>query len=132
MISICLFCSAEIEHYPSYNRKYCSVKHQAMHRSKLAIESGTAPFKMVRNYLIYENNNTCSSCGLQDWNDKPLTMHCDHIDGNRNNNDIKNLRLLCPNCHSQTDTWCQKNESSEGKKRRMDAFYKHVYKTVPR
>ena len=32
-----------------------------------------------------------------------------HIDGNNKNDDLKNLRLLCPNCHSQTDTWCGKN-----------------------
>ena len=43
------------------------------------------------------------------WNNKPLSFHLDHIDGNRNNNQRSNLRLLCPNCHSQTPTWGVKN-----------------------
>jgi predicted RNA-binding Zn-ribbon protein involved in translation (DUF1610 family) len=36
-----------------------------------------------------------------------------HVDGNRNNNDLSNLQLLCPNCHSQTDNFCSKNRKDE-------------------
>lgn len=51
----------------------------------------------------------CSICGIDSWNEKPLSLQLDHIDGDRLNNFIENLRLLCPNCHSQTDTYCGKN-----------------------
>jgi DNA-directed RNA polymerase subunit N (RpoN/RPB10) len=49
--------------------------------------------------------NECVACGLgPSWNEKPLTLELDHIDGNRLNNELGNLRLLCPNCHAQTET----------------------------
>ena len=45
------------------------------------------------------------------YNGKPLTLQLDHIDGNPINNNLENLRFLCPNCHSQTDTFAGKNPS---------------------
>ena len=53
--------------------------------------------------------NICSICGLLPiWNDKPLTLQLDHINGVRLDNRIGNLRILCPNCHAQTDTFAGK------------------------
>ena len=47
----------------------------------------------------------CSECKTGPvWNDKPLTLEVDHVDGNWLNNLLSNLRFLCPNCHSQEDT----------------------------
>jgi hypothetical protein len=51
----------------------------------------------------------CSSCGLEDWRGGPIPLQLDHIDGDRTNNELKNLRLLCPNCHALTDTYCGRN-----------------------
>jgi 5-methylcytosine-specific restriction endonuclease McrA len=53
--------------------------------------------------------NSCQSCGLADWRGNPLTMHLDHINGLRGDNRIENLRMLCPNCHSQTPTYGGRN-----------------------
>ena len=48
----------------------------------------------------------CAECGLlPEWNGKPLTLQVDHIDGDRFNNVLENLRFLCPNCHAQTETF---------------------------
>ena len=55
--------------------------------------------------LILERGHICESCNLQMWLNKPITLELDHIDGDSFNNVKTNLKLLCPNCHSQTPTW---------------------------
>lgn len=53
--------------------------------------------------------NKCVHCDLKNvWNNKPIVLHIDHINGNHFDHRIENLRFLCPNCHSQTDTYCSK------------------------
>lgn len=48
----------------------------------------------------------CEECGLGPfWNSKKLTLQLDHKDGDRTNNALENLRILCPNCHTQTHTF---------------------------
>ncbi len=52
----------------------------------------------------------CEICGLTDlWLDKPIVLELHHIDGNRYNNDLTNLQILCPNCHSQTHNYRRRN-----------------------
>lgn len=52
----------------------------------------------------------CESCGLTEWRDKPLSLELHHVNGDGHDNRLENLRLLCPNCHSQTDTWAARNK----------------------
>lgn len=51
----------------------------------------------------------CEICSISEYNNKKISLELDHIDGNMNNNKLENLRILCPNCHSQTDTYKGKN-----------------------
>lgn len=51
----------------------------------------------------------CCKCNNTTWNDQPIPLELDHIDGNHRNNNISNLTILCPNCHAQTPTYCGKN-----------------------
>jgi Zn finger protein HypA/HybF involved in hydrogenase expression len=63
--------------------------------------------RLVENNLL---EYKCSSCGIIDiWNDKPISLQLDHINGINNDNRLENLRFLCPNCHSQTETYCGKH-----------------------
>jgi len=58
---------------------------------------------------------TCDLCHLPAlWQGKPLCLHIDHKNGLGTDNRTENLRFLCPNCHSQTDTYCGRNK--RGKK----------------
>lgn len=55
----------------------------------------------------------CEKCGNNGfWKDKEIILEIDHKDGNWQNNKPENLRFLCPNCHSQTDNFYNKKESS--------------------
>ena len=67
----------------------------------------------LKKRLIKEGikKNICENCSIDIWDGKNLVMHLDHIDGNRYNHSLDNLRMLCPNCHSQTDTYCGKNKT---------------------
>jgi len=51
----------------------------------------------------------CEICGGTRWNDKPIPLELDHINGRREDNRLTNLRLLCPNCHAQTPTYRGRN-----------------------
>lgn len=54
----------------------------------------------------------CKECGIgTTWNNRPLVLHMDHINGNKTDNRLENLQMLCPNCHSQTTTYAGKNKA---------------------
>lgn len=65
------------------------------HLSKRLVKSG------IKEYI-------CEECDISEYNNKPISLELDHIDGVSSNHNLKNLRLLCPNCHSQTDTYRSK------------------------
>lgn len=70
-----------------------------------------------RDRVFIEQCGCCLGCGLSTWNGLSITLELDHISGDRQDESRGNLRLLCPNCHSQTDTFRSKNYS---KVRRSD------------
>ena len=51
----------------------------------------------------------CSKCGITTWNEEPIILQLDHINGDNLDHRKENLRLLCPNCHSQTQTFAGRN-----------------------
>jgi len=63
-------------------------------------------FRRLKRALIEVGvENKCAVCGIVSWNEKPIHLEIDHIDGNRKNNLVENLQFICPNCHSQTDNY---------------------------
>lgn len=61
-------------------------------------------------------SHRCEVCGLTEWNGHMIPLQLDHVNGDRSDNRIENLRILCPNCHAQTDNWCGKNIGRSSKR----------------
>ena len=63
----------------------------------------------LRQAVLAIKEHKCEHCGLTHWLDQPISLQVHHKDGDRKNNELSNLELLCLNCHSQTDTFGSKN-----------------------
>ena len=59
----------------------------------------------LKKHLIKLRNYQCEKCKLTEWMTFPIPLEVHHIDGDRTNNTLDNLELLCNNCHGLTDTW---------------------------
>lgn len=78
---------------------------------EIFVENSSASRATARNRIIRDNliPYYCSICGLKDWQGLPISFALDHINGIGNDHRLENLRFLCPNCHSQTETFAGKN-----------------------
>ena len=68
--------------------------------------------KMIKDGL---KKHQCELCLLEEWQGRAIPLELHHKDGNNTNNDLSNLCFLCPNCHSQTENYCGKNNSGKTK-----------------
>mgnify|MGYP006157678495 FL=1 len=99
---------------PNRAGKGINKKHNGSKIELTSILEGNHPSyqtNKLRIRLIKEGikSHECECCGVTKWLDNPISLELDHIDGNRNNHKLSNLRILCPNCHSQTSTYRGKN-----------------------
>jgi hypothetical protein len=87
----------------SDNRKYSN--------EELFVKNSPNSTYRVRQRVIKDNliDYRCKECGISEWQGKKITLELDHINGDRYDNRLVNLRFLCPNCHSQTETFGGKN-----------------------
>lgn len=75
---------------------------------KGAVRRNSTVLAYIRRHNLLKDE--CAICGqLPEWNGKPLKLQLDHIDGDAFNNLFDNLRILCPNCHTQTETFTGRN-----------------------
>ncbi len=126
----CKNCEKKFEYNPSQKfGVYCSNKCQGEFSVKKRLTKNSRWHYNIVPYIKKLRGNKCEECGITEWNGKELVMHVDHVDGDRTNNEITNLKILCPNCHSQTPTYASKNVSEEGKKRMAESANKNRRKS---
>ena len=65
----------------------------------------------LKPHLITERGHKCEECANTKWLGKDIPLEIHHKDGDRTNNALDNLELLCPNCHALTDSWRRPNHS---------------------
>lgn len=123
----CLNCNTVLNDYRSvYCNSSCHNEHRNKKLEEKILNNEIVNWKHIRRYLI-KNTSKCFVCGIKDWNDLPISLECDHIDGDITNNRFSNARLLCPNCHSQTETFRSKNKNNpKGKEARRERYNKSV------
>jgi predicted transcriptional regulator len=99
------FCSSSYKHKEAYNDylknnyKYCN--------------GGYTP-KNFKDFFLNDQNNKCQICNIDSkWMNRDLIFVIDHIDGDASNNKRENIRMICPNCDSQTETFKSKNKNSK-------------------
>ena len=127
---VCVGCSKEIKfRYYSDKRKYCSnacqktSESQEVYRDKIKLfEQGKLTQRRWIYKILSERNNACAICGIANWNNKPIRLWVDHIDGNASNNNPENFRLVCPNCDSQSETFGAKNYGNGRKARGLKMY----------
>ena len=87
--------------------------------------------KNFKSEFLNEQNNVCAICGSkQEHNGKPLVFVLDHIDGDASNNKRENLRMICPNCDSQLDTFKSKNKNSKRRNYWKDKIINDLKKEI--
>lgn len=79
--------------------------------SAILVVDSTYPSARLRQRLIAEGlkEPKCELCGIDTWRGRLLPLALDHINGDPCDNRLVNLRIVCPNCHALTETWCVRN-----------------------
>jgi hypothetical protein len=114
-MSKCLNCSIElVGNFQKFCNNKCQNDYQRMEKVNLWLEGKhngmrgkTATVNWIKWFLIKERGEKCERCGWCEKNEytRNIPIELEHIDGDFTNNKIENLKLLCPNCHSLTDTY---------------------------
>ena len=113
----CMDCANEYKHKKNYEN---FVKHPEKYN-----KANYQP-KAFKSDILKEQDNKCAICGCSpEHNGKPLVFILDHIDGHASNNRRDNLRLICPNCDSQLDTYKSKNKNG-------DRSYYRYHRSAPK
>lgn len=117
----CKICGKKL----NYNNKtgYCQqhlIETQKQEKIKMWLDTGDTGMTVnttirgaIRDYILENQQHKCAICGIKDeWNGQELHFILDHIDGNAANSSRDNVRLICPNCDSQLDTYKSRNKNS--------------------
>jgi Winged helix-turn-helix DNA-binding len=102
---------------------FYKIKNEDIFKENSPYKTCTARHRILSANLIpyYCNNDNCILYKVErpSWAGNPIVLHIDHINGINNDHRLSNLRWLCPNCHSQTDTYCARNIKNLRERRKI-------------
>jgi hypothetical protein len=112
----CLICGGETR-----NKKYCSndcsIESMRMAKRKYIEDTQNICGKIgesgMKTFLLEKHGKKCMVCNGTEWFGKPMPLELHHLNGKSKDNSIENLMIICPNCHTFTDTYKSKNENSD-------------------
>lgn len=125
---VCIICGKQL--YKNHKTQYCQehlIQYKKEEKIKNWLETGetgctvdTTIRGSIREYILKDQNYKCAICGIENtWNNKKLNFILDHINGDASNSNRENLRLICPNCDSQLETYKSKNKNSARNARKI-------------
>ena len=121
----CINCKNTVKWGHSKRNKFCGFKCQQEFNYAERVKellSGNLKWGLknpewVKRFIKQTKGEKCEICGLTEWLGNPITLELDHADGDASNNDVSNLRLICPLCHSYTPSWKGRNKGKGRKER---------------
>jgi hypothetical protein len=126
-VNQCLFCGSDTLN-PKYCSTECSVDHKiSINQEEIKKTGKINSNKTGKNFLIKERGHKCEICGNKEWLNNPILLILDHIDGNSDNNQLTNVRLLCSNCDATLPTYKSRNKNN-GRDSRRQIYRKNRYK----
>lgn len=104
-----------LDHWPKHKREFKASKDidDIISNKVSYTHTHNLKNKLLKQGLLI---NKCSVCGIDSWMNKSISLQLDHINGIKLDNSLENLRLLCPNCHSQTTNYSGKKNKGKAKK----------------
>ena len=110
----------DTSHFVNGERFVDNFKKPVKPLAEYLVSGATTNISKLREKLLKKGvkEHKCENpeCGLSEWHGKPIPLQLHHINGDRTDNRLENLQLLCPNCHAMTDNYCGKNTRKETNK----------------